>query len=250
MKIESIFVNCSKILDMEDNQPIYAVAHESDTVKAQFYRRTYGNLALGVLAFIVFETILLNTPFVVNGMFQLLGMGKFSWLIILGAFMGITWFAQNLTYKTANKPQQYAGFMLYVLAEAFLFVPILVVALSMTGDSSLIVQAGVLTLALFLGLTGVVFGSNANFSFMRSILTIGFFLALGTIVAGMLFGFDLGLWFSLAMVALASGSILYSTWQIKNEYAADQYVPAALSLFASLMLLFWYILRILMNRNS
>ncbi|MBB1150618.1 MULTISPECIES: Bax inhibitor-1 family protein [unclassified Myroides] len=235
---------------MEDNQPIYVVAHESDAVKAQFYRRTYGNLALGVLAFIVFETILLNTPFVVEGMIKLLMTGKFSWLIILGAFMGVTWFAQGLTYKSANKPQQYAGFMLYVLAEAFLFVPILYIALNMTGDSSLIVQAGVLTLALFLGLTGVVFGSNANFSFLRSILTLGFFLALGTIVAGMLFGFDLGLWFSLAMVALASGSILYSTWQIKNEYAADQYVPAALSLFASLMLLFWYILRILMNRNS
>ena len=235
---------------MEENQPIYAVAHESDAVKAQFYRRTYGNLALGVLAFIVIESILLNTPFIVEGMLNLLMMSKFSWLIILGAFMGITWFAQSLTYKTANKPQQYAGFMLYVIAEAFLFVPILYVALNMTGDTSLIVQAGVLTLALFLGLTGVVFGSNANFSFMRSILTIGFFLALGTIVAGMLFGFDLGLWFSLAMVALASGSILYSTWQIKNEYAADQYIPAALSLFASIMLLFWYILRILMSRNN
>jgi len=219
-------------------------------VKAQFYRRTYGNLALGVLAFIVFETILLNTPFVVEGMINLLMQGKFSWLIILGAFMGVSWFAQSLTYKTANKPQQYAGFMLYVLAQAFLFVPLMYMALSMTGDSSLIVQAGVLTLALFLGLTGVVFGSNANFSFLRSIVILGSFLALGTIVAGALFGFDLGLWFSLAMVGLASGSILYSTWQIKNEYAADQYVPAALSLFASLMLLFWYILRILMNRNS
>ncbi|MGG5577514.1 Bax inhibitor-1/YccA family protein [Myroides sp. C15-4] len=235
---------------MEDNQPIYTVAHESDVVKAQFYRRTYGNLALGVLAFIVFETILLNTPFVVEGMINLLMQGKFSWLIILGAFMGVSWFAQSLTYKTANKPQQYAGFMLYVLAQAFLFVPLMYMALSMTGDSSLIVQAGVLTLALFLGLTGVVFGSNANFSFLRSIVILGSFLALGTIVAGALFGFDLGLWFSLAMVGLASGSILYSTWQIKNEYAADQYVPAALSLFASLMLLFWYILRILMNRNS
>lgn len=234
---------------MEENQFNYAVAYESDAVKAQFYKKTYTNLALGVLVFVILETILLHTPFVVEGMFSLLGAGKFSWLIILGAFMGITWYAQKLTYNSASKSKQYAGFMLYVLAEAFLFVPILFVAMNMTGDSSLIVQAGILTLALFLGLTGVVFGSNANFSFMRSILTIGFFLALGTIVAGMIFGFELGLWFSLAMVVLASGSILYSTWQIKNEYAADQYVPAALSLFASLMLLFWYILRILMNRN-
>ncbi|MDR0229295.1 MAG: Bax inhibitor-1 family protein [Flavobacteriaceae bacterium] len=228
----------------------YAVAHESDQVKATFYKRVYGNLALGVLAFIVFETILLNTPFVVEGMFSIIGMGKFSWLIVLAAFMGVTWYAQKLANNTVNKPQQYAGYALYVLAEAFIFVPILYIAMLQTGDTSLIAQAGILTLALFGGLTGVVFSTNANFSFMRSILTIGFFLAMGTIIAGMIFGFDLGLWFSLAMVALASGSILYSTWQIKNEYAADQYVPAALSLFASLMLLFWYILRILMNRSN
>ncbi|TDS55923.1 Bax inhibitor-1/YccA family protein [Myroides indicus] len=233
-----------------DNNFNYAVAYETDIVKTKFYRKTYSNLALGVLVFIILETILLNTPFVVNGMFNLIGMGKFSWLLILGAFMGVTWFAQNLTYKSANKTQQYAGFFLYVLAQAFLFVPLLTMALVMTGDTSLITQAAILTLALFAGLTGVVFGSNANFSFLRSILTIGFFVAIGTIVAGMLFGFNLGLWFSLAMVALASGSILYSTWQIKNEYAANQYIPAALSLFASLMLLFWYILRILMSRNS
>lgn len=227
----------------------YAVAHESDDVKATFYKKVYGNLALGVLTFIVFETILLNTPFVVNGMLTLLGTGKFSWLIVLGAFMAITWYAQKLTNDTANKPQQYAGFGLYILAEAFIFVPILYVAINMTGDMSLITQAGILTLALFAGLTGVVFTTSVNFSFMRAILTMGFFLALGTIIAGMLFGFELGLWFSLAMVVLASGSILYSTWQIKDEYAADQYIPAALSLFASLMLLFWYILRILMSRK-
>ncbi len=235
---------------MENNQFNHVVAYESDAVKAQFYKKVYGNLALGVLVFVVLEAILLNTPFVVQGMISLLGMGKFSWLIILGLFIGVTWYAQKLAYNTENTTKQYIGFMLYIIAEAFLFVPILFIAMSMTGDTSLITQAGILTLALFLGLTGVVFGSNANFSFMRSILTIGFFLALGTIVAGMLFGFELGLWFSLAMVALASGSILYSTWQIKNEYAANQYIPAALSLFASLMLLFWYILRILMNRSN
>lgn len=237
-------------MDMENNFNYVAVAHESEAVKAQFYKKTYANLAIGVLAFIVFETVLLNTPIVVEGMFKIMGMGRFSWLIVLGAFMGVTWYAQKLANETVNKPKQYAGFALYVLAEAFIFVPILYVAMQMTNDGSLIVQAGILTLALFGGLTGVVFGSNANFSFLRSILTIGFFLALGTMIAGMIFGFNLGLWFSLAMVALASGSILYSTWQIKNEYAADQYIPAALSLFASLMLLFWYILRILMSRNN
>ncbi|MHC5201943.1 Bax inhibitor-1/YccA family protein [Myroides sp. LJL119] len=236
---------------MENNlNYVEPVSAKSQAVQAQFYKKTYGNLSAGVLVFIVFEAILLNTPIVVETMLGFMSRGNLSWLLLIGGFMAVTWFAQSLVYKTANKPQQYAGFALYILAEALIFVPILYLAKSMTGDMSLITQAGVLTLALFAGLTGVVFGSNANFSFLRSILTIGFFLALGVIIAGMLFGFNIGLWFSFAMVGLASGSILYNTWQIKNEFAEDQYLPAALSLFASLMLLFWYILRIVMSRNN
>ena len=103
--------------------------------------------------------------------------------------------------------------------------------------------------SLFLGLTFVVFSTKADFSFLRSILAIGFFVAIGAIVAGMLFDFDLGLWFSIGMIVLASGSILYNTHQIKNQFGTNQYIAAALSLFASLMLLFWYVLRLLMSRN-
>lgn len=110
-------------------------------------------------------------------------------------------------------------------------------------------QAGIITVGMFVGLTAAVMQTNINFSFMRTGLTIGFFIALGLMVAGLLFGFNLGLWFSVGMVVLASGSILYSTHQIKNEFDTEQYVPAALSLFASLMLLFWYILRIFMSRD-
>ena len=78
-------------------------------------------------------------------------------------------------------------------------------------------------------------------------LTIGFFIAIGLIVAGMIFGFNLGLWFSVGMVVLASGSILYQTSNMVHKYSEDQYVGASLGLFASLMLLFWYILSILSN---
>jgi len=66
----------------------------------------------------------------------------------------------------------------------------------------------------------------------------------------MIFGFDLGLWFSVGMVILASVTILYQTSKLKDSYTTDQYVGASLQLFASIMLLFWYILRILMSRRS
>ena len=110
-------------------------------------------------------------------------------------------------------------------------------------------QAAIMTIALFAGLSTIVFVTKKDFSFLRSILAIGFFVALGLIVSGVIFGFDLGLWFSVGMVILAAGSILYTTSNMIHKYDEEQYVAAALGLFASLMLLFWYILRIFMSRD-
>ena len=49
------------------------------------------------------------------------------------------------------------------------------------------------------------------------------------------------------MVGLAGGGILYETYNIKNVYQTDQYVGAALQMFSSIMLLYWYVLRILLS---
>jgi FtsH-binding integral membrane protein len=103
-------------------------------------------------------------------------------------------------------------------------------------------QAAILTLSLFSGLSAVVLLTKKDFSFLRSALAIGFFIALVLIISGTLFGFNLGLWFSVGMILLASGSILYQSSNMVHRYSEDQYVAASLDLFASLMLLFWYIL--------
>lgn len=230
----------------EDFKGPILVAHSTDFERTEFYRKTYTHVGLGVLAFIVMEAVLLNSQFARATIFKI---ADISWLLLLGLFMGVTWMAQNMAYRSASKDKQYLGFGLYVFAQAVIFVPIMHIAIEYSGGLHMISQAGIVTLAMFGGLTAVVMRTKADFSILRTGLTIGFFIAMGLIIAGVLFGFDLGLWFSVAMVALASGSILYSTHQIKNEFATDQYVPAALSLFASLMLLFWYVLRIFMSRD-
>jgi len=51
------------------------------------------------------------------------------------------------------------------------------------------------------------------------------------------------------MVILAAGSILYNTSNIIHHYNTQQYVAASLSLFASVALLFWYLLQIFMSRD-
>jgi FtsH-binding integral membrane protein len=85
---------------------------------------------------------------------------------------------------------------------------------------------------------------------MGSILLIGGFVAIGFIVCSMIFGFSLGLVFALVMVLFAAGSVLYTTSNILHQYRTDQHVAAALSLFASVALLFFYILQVLMSLGS
>jgi FtsH-binding integral membrane protein len=223
------------------------ISEVSNDEKIAFYKKTYAHVAYGILAFVLVEYLFLSTPAIVKIALSLTG-GK-MWLLMLGGFMVVTMFAERMANNATDINKQYLGYFLYILAEAFIFVPILYIAMSMTDGGNLIKQAAVLTLALFTGLSGVVFFTKTDFSFLKNVIIIGGFLAIGLIIAGLLFGFDLGLWFSVGMVFLAAASILYQTSKLTQNYHQNQYVAAALSLFASLMLLFWYILRIFMSRD-
>ena len=223
------------------------VSSLTDEKRVVFYKKTYTHLAIAVLAFIVIEYAFLNISFIREAAFSMLE--GIRWLILLGGFMLVTSFAERMAIKTHNVKGQYLGLLLYIAAEAFIFIPLIYIAMAMSGGE-LLYQAAILTLSLFTGLSAIVLLTKKDFSFLRSALTVGFFIALGLIVAGTLFGFNLGLWFSVGMVVLASGSILYQTSNIVHKYSEDQYVAASLGLFAALMLLFWYILQILMRLSG
>ena len=231
----------------QNNNAPELVSYATNIEQATFYRKTYSHVAIALLAFIVVEAILINIvpPKLIISMVS----SPFVWLLILGGF----WLGSMLANKwtqAQDRSTQYRGLGIYVLFEAIIFLPMIYIAIDLSDGLAIISQAGIITLSLFAGLTAVVFLSRLDFSFLRSVLVIGGFIALGLIVAGAIFGFDLGLWFSLAMVALAAGGILYETYNIKNVYSTDQYVGAALQLFSSVMLLFWYILRILLSKRD
>jgi FtsH-binding integral membrane protein len=217
--------------------------------RATFIRKTYAHLAGAVLLFILLETYL-----VVSGaglwMAQTMLGGRFSWFIVLGAFMGVSILANWWANSQTSRPLQYMGLMLYIVAETIIFLPLLFLAKMKTGDGNLIIQAGIITAGLFAGLTAVVFLSRKDFSFLGPILAIGGFVALAFIAASLLFGFSLGNLFAFVMVLFAGGAILYDTSNILHKYRTDQHVAASLSLFASVALLFWYVLRIFMGSRN
>lgn len=217
--------------------------------RAQFIRRTYMLLAATIAAFIVFEGFLfvsgaayVFTDFVFSG-------SRMTWLLVLGVFMVITWLANSWAVSDTSKGLQYLGLVLYVIAEAIIFTPMILFAAVKAGDPYVIEKAGIVTLGLFLGITATVFLTKSDFSFLGPILAIGGFAALGFIVASAIFGFTLGNVFAFVMVAFAGTAILYQTSNVLHRFRTDQHVAAALVLFASVALLFWYILRIFSSRR-
>ena len=230
---------CASTMSTNMTPAWVAAAGASD--RTLFIRRTYGHLALAVFAFAVVEALLLRLP----GVHDLAGRMTegYNWLLVLAAFMVVSSVADRWARTSRSVEQQYLGLALAVAAQAVLFVPLLL-GVAAEGNRDVLPTAAVITLLMVLGLTGVAAVTRTDFSFLRSALTTGGFLALGLIVASILFGFSLGLGFSFAMVTFASAAILYNTSNVLRAYRTDQHVAAALALFASITLLFWWAVQI------
>lgn len=221
------------------------LANRTESERGVFYQKTYLHVALAIFLFMVVESFFLQSDIIRSFVFKV---AETSWLLLLGGFYLITILGNRMA-MSLTKPQQYLGLGLYIFAYAIIFLPILAIASSMSGGGQIIMQAAIVTLGLFTGLTAFAMSGKRDFSFLRGALIIGGFVAIGLIIAGSLFGFNLGLWFSVAMILLSGGSILYQTSQLRYRYGTEQYVAAAVGLFGSIMTMFYYILRIFMSRD-
>jgi FtsH-binding integral membrane protein len=229
--------------------PLAYMAEESE--RTAFVRRTYLHLAGAVSLFVAVEALIFSIvpDATLQTVMQSMFATRFSWIAVMFAFMGVSWLANHWANSSASQAMQYAGLFLYILAEAVIFVPLLYVA-QFFGDS-IIPSAGLLTLLVFGGLTAFVFVTKADFSWLGKFLFWAGLLALGAVICmAFLNTSGLGLIFIVAMIGLASGYILYDTSNVLHHYRTDQHVAAALALFASVALLFWYILQLLMRLQS
>jgi len=219
------------------------VAEAPAVERAAFVRVTYIHVAVSLAVFAMLEAILIDAGMGVRFL-EILGASRFSWLVVLGVFMGVSWIADKWARSSTSLSTQYAGLGLFIVVEAIVFLPLLTIASLYAPET--IGQAAVITAALVAGITAVAFVTRKNFSFLGPMLGIAGMVAMGTIVAAILFGFNLGLLFTSIMILFAGASVLYSTSNILHEYSKSQYVAAALSLFASIALLFFYVLRFIL----
>jgi len=228
-------------LNISSGQVVASLPGEA---RAGFIRRTYGHLAGAIAAFVLVEYQLIAMGFGEQAM-ALLATSKWSWLIVLGAFMGVGMLANKWAHSGASRETQYAGLGLYVVAEAIIFLPLIFMAQKIAPGA--IENAGVITCALVAGITLVVFTTRKDFSFMGPALAILGMVAMGIIVASIIFGMQLGMYFSAVMVLFAGGCVLYTTSNVLHTYGEEQHVAASLALFASIALMFWYVLQLFMS---
>ncbi|MCA8986643.1 MAG: Bax inhibitor-1/YccA family protein [Planctomycetaceae bacterium] len=210
--------------------------------RAAFIRRTYSHLAGAIAVFGGLLYLFVNTPAIRDPLFNLMVGGQ--WWIVLGAFIGISWLADWWAHRGTSLTTQYAGLMLYTVAEAVIFVPLVTYVWLLLGRPEFLVQAAFLTLITFGGLTAFVMFTGADFSFLRGFLMLAGLAAMGLVVVGIFGGLNLGVWFTVAMLGLSAGYILYDTSNVLHHYRTDQHVAAALALFASVALMFWYMIRL------
>jgi FtsH-binding integral membrane protein len=213
--------------------------------RAQFITRTYTHVVGGILGFILVELGLFESGLadqIASFMFGI------NWFWFLGAFMVVGWLATRTAQTSASLGMQYFSYAAYVVAEALIFVPLLYLADRKAPGA--IDSATLITALGAGGLMVVAHRTRKDFSFLRAILMWGGVVAILAMIGGAVFGFQLGTWFSVAMIGFAGAAVLYDTSNIIQHYPEDRYVSAAMQLFASIALMFWYVLRLVMGSRN
>ncbi|HMO13380.1 MAG TPA: Bax inhibitor-1 family protein [Pirellulaceae bacterium] len=223
------------------------------TDRLGFIRNTYFHLTMAILALIglEFAAFSLFSEQLESFAKFVLG-GQYIWLGLLVGFMVVSWVADRWALSGGSLGLQYLGLSLYVVAQAVILAPLLYIA--STFFPGAIQTAAVATGIVFIALTAFVFLTRTDFSFLRNVLFVAGLAAICGLLCLMFLpsfmpGVDFSIMhlaFTIGMIALASGYILYHTSNVLHHYRTDQYVAASLALFSSVALLFWYILRLVM----
>lgn len=212
--------------------------------EVSFLRQTYTHLLGAVAAFVLVEVLLFQ-----SGIAQALAPVMASnWLVVLGGFMLLGWLSSYFTRGNASLSTQYFQMGVTILLQAIIFIPLLVYAIYFS-DASVLPSALAVSLAIFGTMTAIVGYSGKNFSFLGPFLGVIGIAALIAIVGSVLFSVTLGFYFAIAMVVFAAAVVLYETSKIVHQYGEGQHVAAATGLFASVALLFYYVLTAFVSRN-
>lgn len=211
--------------------------------RSNFIWKCYAHVVGAILAFAAVEVYLFTSGTAAAIAIPMLS----NWWMVLGAFILGGWGAAHVAHRVESTTAQYAALAFFIVLEALIFAPLLFMAY--TIEPGMIDSAAGITLLGCAGLIATVQITKKDFSFLRGMLVWVGMLAMVAIFGSMIFGFQLGTWFSVAMIGFAGAAVLYDTSNIIHHYPKDKYVAASLELFSSIALMFWYVLQMFLNRD-
>jgi len=211
------------------------VSESSPEVRHAFIRKVYTILFCQILATCIVGGTISQSPsavFWVQTHTWAFYVPMFGTLITLGL----------LYWKRHSHPLNYALLTAFTLMEAFT----LGILVSFF-DNIIVLQALLITLGVFLGLTLFTFQSKYDFSGMAPFLFGGLIaLCLTSVVAIFIpFSRTMDIIFALGGTLLFSGYIVYDTYLINKRLSPDEYISGAISLYLDFINLFINILRLL-----
>jgi FtsH-binding integral membrane protein len=143
-----------------------AVATVGVSDRIAFLRKTYAHLGVALIAFAAIAGGMIRYAPEFSFKFSRWAFSGWNWLIVIGAFMFVGWLAERLAMSETSRGLQYAGLGIFVVAQAMLLQPIIWVMLVRFGGAgalSIVSQATVITLTIFIGLTLTVFLTKKDF---------------------------------------------------------------------------------------
>ncbi len=230
-----------------------AVATLGVSDRVAFLRRAYGLLGVSLVVWVTATALVFTYAQPTSLRWSMWALTGYNWFAVIGLLMVSGMAAQWLAKSNTSRAVQLLGLGVEIGAWTFLMQPllwVLFIKFKAAGAQAILAQGTVATLAIFTGLTATVFITKKDFSFLRGVVTVGMFAAMGIILASILFGFTLGLVFTGLLIALLSLKILYDTSQLMNYFPPSHYVAAALMLFGTVATLFWNIIIFLMKLRS
>lgn len=221
---------------MHRGMPVFQGAPD---IKAGFIRKVYGILSVQLLFTIAASTFfMLHAP---TRNFVLTNQG-----MLFGASLAPFGFLGGLYCYKDRHPLNLAllgGFTVCISYTAGV-----VCALHYaSGYGYLILQALVLTAAVFVSLTAYVLISKKDFSFLGGILFSALFILIIWSCLNAFFDFGVGgrAVFSLLGALVFVGYILYDTSLLLHHLGPDDYIIAAVTLYLDIINLFLYLLELL-----
>jgi len=213
----------------------------SGSDRATLVRRTYGLVFLGIIVTMAGAAVAMSQRalLVQSAQHPILG-----FFVFFGALFAAQRFSR--TFPTNIALTLLATFIAGVWIAPLLFI-------MNQSQPGIVTQAALLTFATFGGLSLFAVFSRRDFSAWGSFFFVGFLVLLLTSVLNLFFRNEVAsLWLAGGTIFVFGGLLVFDTWRIvrSGQYGADDYVPAAVSIYVDLLNIFLAILRLLGGRRN